>query len=195
MLDLHTSAVFSDKNGISIPYSAIFAGIVKAVEVFSATKGFSLTVEDQEDITMEAACKAISHSHQYDSKKSNPATWSSRIAWNCACDALARKLRMQTKPLSGCVRVDKDGDGKLCYEEVMTYRSGDYAADKPLEEEEAEKRFSEVYNGFNDRTRRILDMTEDGLKPAKIAVVLGCTPGAVSVALCRARKHLAHELN
>lgn len=189
-----TNDVFTDVNGVSIPYSAVFAGINRSIEVFAATKGHSLTVTDKDDIFQNAACKATMYSNKYDSKKSSPATWSGSIAWNCACDFLAKKLGTDTISINDLEWNDEEG-GIRHNAEVEMYRSNDYAADKPVEMRETKRRLEEAKNGLNERSRKILEMTEDGLKPRQIAEILGCTPGAVSVILCRARRHIEHRLN
>lgn len=194
MFNTNTTDTFTDKNGVTIPYSEVFVGISRSVDVFAATKGYTLTVEDKEDIFDDAAYKAVLHSADYDSTISNPGTWGGKIAWHCACDMLAKQLNKPTVSFSELEWTDEDGDVRYC-SDVETYRCHDYEADKPLITRETMNRVAEVQEDFNDRTRRIIALSEDGLKPAKISEQLGCTPGAVSIVLCKARKQMNSKLN
>lgn len=42
--------------------------------------------------------------------------------------------------------------------------------------------------------REVLELSIQGIKPQKIAMILGCTPNAVSSRLCRAKQALAEAL-
>ena len=194
MLNTYTTAVFTDINGITIPYSAVYAGIIKSIEVFIAKKGHSLTETDKEDIFQTAAYKASMYSNKYDSTKSSPSTWGGHIGWRCACDFLAKKIGK--KSISFSEMEWKDEEGEIRHNtKVEKYRCNDYTADGSLEYGEIMRRLEEAKASLNDRSRKILEMSEDGLKPKQIAEILGCTPGAVSVILCRARRHIEHRLD
>ena len=194
MYNMYTRDVFTDVNGVSIPYSAVYAGITRSVDVFAASKGYTLTEKDKEDIKQTAALKATMYSNRYDSTKSSPSTWGGHIGWRCACDFLAKKIGDKTISFNDLEHEDEEGDIRH-NAEVETYHSNDYAADKPIELRETERSLEEAKTTLNDRSRKILDMTEEGLKPRHIAKELGCTPGAVSVILCRVRKHIERSLN
>ena len=85
----------------------------------------------------------------------------------------------------GDVFIPSEADGRL---------GEGFRADSELETSEAISYIEEKMAGLSENLRFVLGLHLQGLKPKKIAEQIGCTPGAASALLFRARKALAREL-
>lgn len=188
----NTKDVFTAVNGQIVKLQDILESIRISGEVFRRTHCGEMSGDDLADVFQNAALKVLKASSRYNPFRSSPKTWGSRIAGNCQIDAARRRTRhnLHFRPLSD---LNKDGDE---YESAVIagYRGDEYEADRDIITEQSMAKIEAGINSLNENYQLIIRMTADGMKPKKIAELIGCTPGAISTLLCRARKALAAVL-
>ena len=72
--------------------------------------------------------------------------------------------------------------------------AGGYSADREVEGSEAMDRIENAISSLNENYQFIISLQLEGLKPKKMAELIGCTANAASTLLCRARKALKKVL-
>ena len=138
----------------------------------------------------DSILKALKYCKRFDPTKAQAKTWASRIAFNAQRDA----FREHNKHLARFVRpeaLDEDGepDGSF-FDEV----SDGYAADREVEGNEAVERIMNAIGSLNENYQFIISLQMEGMKPKKMAELIGCTADAAATLLCRARKALKKVL-
>lgn len=186
----NTYATFTTANGETVSYQEIFESVRKSVETYGKAGGRDLSVEELEDLFQDSILKALKYCNRFDPAKAQAKTWASRIAFNAQRDA----FREHNKHLARFVRpeaLDEDGepDGSF-FDEV----SDGYSADREVEGNEAMDRIENAISSLNENYQFIISLQLEGLKPKKMAKLIGCTADAASTLLCRARKALKRVL-
>lgn len=183
---------FINHDGNETCYKDVFDGILSNVRYYATRGGSGMDEDELTDIFQTAALKAVKSHGSYNRSKSSPGTWGSRIAGNCERDAFAswQKKNSLECPME---REDNDGDDYIP-SAIQSYRSEETMADRRLESDEAMQRIGDAMDSLVESYRDVLSMKADGLKPQKMAEILGCTPSAASTELFRARKALARLL-
>ena len=187
-----TKAVFTAVNGQKVNLQDVLESIRISVEVFRSKYCREMGDDDLADIFQDAALKTLKASSRYDPFRSSPRTWGSRIAGNCQIDAARHRSRHNKcfRPLS-----DLDGNGDE-YESapIAGYRGDEFEADSAVITEQSMARINAGIDSLNENYQLVIRMTAEGMKPKKIAEMIGCKAGTVSTLLCRARKALAAVL-
>ena len=186
----NTNATFTTANGETVSYQEIFESVRKSVEIYGKAGGRDLSAEELEDLFQDSILKALKYCKRFDPTKAQAKTWASRIAFNAQRDA----FREHNKHLARFVRpeaLDEDGepDGSF-FGEV----SDGYSADREVEGNEAMDRIENAISSLNENYQFIISLQLEGLKPKKMAELIGCTADAASTLLCRARKALKRVL-
>lgn len=186
----NTYATFTTANGETVSYQEIFESVRKSVEIYGKAGGRDLSAEELEDLFQDSILKALKYCKSFDPTKAQAKTWASRIAFNAQRDA----FREHNKHLARFVRpeaLDEDGepDGSF-FDEV----SDGYSADREVEGNEAVERIMNAISSLNENYQFIISLQLEGLKPKKMAELIGCTADAASTLLCRARKTLKRVL-
>ena len=191
-LHTYTTDTFTTTDGQTIRYQDIFDGIAAFVQVFATKNGKGMSDEDLEDLYQTACLKAVKYHESYNPKYASPKTYGSRIAENCAKDALRAFLRQQGTFTS----MEMEGEEGDTYEpeSVMGYRGDEFEADAELRSNETKSYIEGTMDLLNANYRHILELKRQGLTPKEMAEEIGCTPSVASTLLCRAKKALAKEL-
>ena len=186
----NTTATFTIANGQTVSYQEIFESVRKSVEIYGKAGGRDLSAEELEDLFQDSILKALKYCKRFDPTKAQAKTWASRIAFNEQRDA----FREHNKHLARFVRpeaLDEDGepDGSF-FDEV----SDGYSADREVEGNEAVERIMNAIGSLNENYQFIISLQMEGMKPKKMAELIGCSANAASTLLCRARKALKKVL-
>ena len=186
----NTNATFTTANGEIVSYQEIFESVRKSVETYGKAGGRDLSAEELEDLFQDSILKALKYCNRFDPAKAQAKTWANRIAFNAQRDA----FREHNKHLARFVRpeaLDEDGepDGSF-FDEV----SDGYAADREVEGNEAVERIMNAIGSLNENYQFIISLQMEGMKPKKMAELIGCTADAAATLLCRARKALKKVL-
>ena len=186
----NTNATFTTANGETVSYQEIFESVRKSVETYGKAGGRDLSAEELEDLFQDSILKALKYCNRFDPAKAQAKTWANRIAFNAQRDA----FREHNKHLARFVRpeaLDEDGepDGSF-FDEV----SDGYSADRKVEGNEAAERIMNAIGSLNENYQFIISLQMEGMKPKKMAELIGCTADAAATLLCRARKALKKVL-
>lgn len=185
-----TNATFTTANGETLSYEEIFEAVRKSVEIYGKRGGKELSAEDLEDIFQDSIYKALKYCKGFDSSKSQLRTWADRIALNVQRDA----FRAHNRRIAMFVHSDGyDEDGEPQGSVLDIIRSGD-SADRETEGSEAMDRIMEAIGSLKENYRLIITLQLEGMKPKKMAEIIGCSADAASTLLFRARKALKREL-
>jgi RNA polymerase sigma factor (sigma-70 family) len=187
-LHTHTTDTFTTNDGLIIRYQDMFDGAADYLQVFATTRGSRMSDEDIEDIYQTACLKIVKYHESYKPQLASPKTFGSRIAENCAKDALKAYIRKRSA-FSALEREDEDGKS---YEPKILawYRGNEFEADADVRMNELVSFIKEKMGTLNVNYQTILDLASQDLTPKKMAEEIGCTPGAAATLLCRARKAL-----
>lgn len=164
----------------------------KSCQVYRNTRNWRMCEEDLEDLIQETVYKAVKYWNSYDPSKSLLGTWVSRIARNCWNDAYRKGMRRIDKfePLESI-----NTEGHEYIDSDIEFAAGGYSADRELESGEAVDRINSVVDSLPENQGYALSLSvNEGLKPRHMAGQIGCSAGAASTLLCRARKAVAKEL-
>ena len=186
----NTYATFTTANGETVSYQEIFESVRKSVETYGKAGGRDLSAEELEDLFQDSILKALKYCTRFDPAKAQAKTWASRIAFNAQRDA----FREHNKHLARFVRpesIDKDGEPEGSFFGEV---SDGYSADREVEGNEAMDRIENAISSLNENYQFIISLQLEGLKPKKMAELIGCTADAASTLLCRARKALKRVL-
>ena len=186
----HTTATFTTANGETLSCEEIFESVRKSIEIYSKKGGRDLSAEELEDLFQDSIYKALRYCETFDSGKSKLSTWASRIAENAQRDAFREHNRRVA------LFVHSEGYGEDAEPEGSIFDcipSGD-SADRESEESEAMDRIMEAIGSLKENYRFIITLQLDGMKPKKMAEVIGCSADAASILLFRARKALKRAL-
>lgn len=188
----NTTETFTTTDGQTIRYQDIFEGIASYIRVFATRGGSGMSDEDLEDLYQNACYKAVKYHESFNPKFASPKTYGSRIAENCAKDALRGFIR-QRDTFTSMEMEGKDGE---VYEPecVAWYRGDEFEADAELRSNEAKSYLEQALDSLNENYRYVLELNRQGLTPKEIAEEIGCTPGAAATLLCRGRKAYAKAL-
>ena len=181
----HTNETFTTKRGKQVRYQEILVGIDNEVRRYGYKGGRGLVKEDLEDLRQDAFRKAVVSKGSYDPEKCHdcPKAYGYSIAVHCENDAFRKAVRRASTFTPYEVQ-DEDGENHIPIL-FSGYRGDEFKADRDLDTEEA----MSYINGKIASLGKI-----QGIKPQKIAKILGCTPNAVSSRLCRAKQALAEAL-
>lgn len=187
-LHTHTTDTFTTNDGLIIRYQDMFDGAADYLQVFATKGGSRMSDEDIEDIYQTACFKIVKYHESYKPQLASPKTFGSRIAENCAKDALKAYIRKRSA-FSALEREDEDGKS---YEPKILawYRGNEFEADADVRMNELVSFIKEKMGTLNVNYQTILDLASQDLTPKKMAEEIGCTPGAAATLLCRARKSL-----
>ena len=186
----NTNATFTTANGETVSYQEIFESVRKSIEIYGRTKGRALSAEELEDLFQDSIYKALKYCKGFDPTKAQAGTWASRIACNTQIDA----FRGHNKHLARFVRPeasDEDGEPKGSFFDEV---SDGYSADREVEGNEAVERIMNAIGSLSENYRFIISLQMEGMKPKKMAELIGCTADAAATLLCRARKALKRML-
>ena len=176
----------------NFPAREIMDLATKSCQVCRNTRVWRMCEEDLEDLIQDTVYKAVKYWNSFDPSKSHLGTWVSRIARNCWNDAYRKEMRRLGifEPL---VSENKEGDEFIDSE--IEFAAGGYSADRELESREAVDRINSVVDSLPENQGYILSLSaNEGLKPRHMAEQIGCSAGAASTLLCRARKAVAKRL-
>ena len=177
----HTNDTFTTINGKTVRFEDIFVAIDEEVTRYGFRGGHGMTREDLEDLRQDACKKAVVSKGSYDPAKSHdcPQAYGYMIAKRCEINAFQKLVKaMPTEDV-----------------ETISESCGDeYGADRQLESKENLSFIQDKISGLNESYRTVLELCIKGCKPQKMASILGCTPGAASSRLFKARKALAAAL-
>lgn len=177
----HTNDTFTSINGKTVRFEDIFVAIDEEVTRYGFRGGHGMSREDLEDLRQDACKKAVVSKGSYDPAKSHdcPQAYGYMIAKRCEINAFQKLIKaMPTE--------DVETISESCGEE--------YEADRQLESMENLSFIQDKISGLNESYRTVLELCIKGCKPQKMASILGCTPGAASSRLFKARKALAEAL-
>ena len=177
----HTNDTFTTINGKTVRFEDIFVAIDEEVTRYGFRGGRGMSREDLEDLRQDACKKAVVSKGSYDPVKSHdcPQAYGYMIAKRCEINAFQKLIKaMPTE--------DVETISESCGEE--------YEADRQLESSENLSFIQDRISGLNESYRTVLELCIQGCKPKKMASILGCTPGAASSRLFKARKALAEAL-
>ena len=77
----------------------------------------------------------------------------------------------------------------------IEFAAGGYGADREIESKESVNRINSVVDSLPENQGYILSLSmNEGFKPRHMAEEIGCSAGAASTLLCRARKAVAKGL-
>ena len=188
----NTNATFTTANGETVSYQEIFESVRKSVEIYGKAGGRDLSAEELEDLFQDSILKALKYCNRFDPAKAQAKTWANRIAFNAQRDA----FREHNKHLARFVRPwgDRSEDEELDYSSFFDNLPGGYSADRGVEGSEAMDRIENAISSLNENYQFIISLQLEGLKPKKMAELIGCTADAASTLLCRARKTLKKVL-
>ena len=176
----HTNDTFTT-GGKTVRFEDIFVAIDEEVTRYGFRGGRGMSREDLEDLRQDACKKAVVSKGSYDPVKSHdcPQAYGYMIAKRCEINAFQKLIKaMPTE--------DVETISESCGEE--------YEADRQLESSENLSFIQDRISGLNESYRTVLELCIKGCKPKKMASILGCTPGAASSRLFKARKALAAAL-
>ena len=187
-----TSATFTTANGETVSYQEIFESVRKSVEIYGKTGGRDLSAEELEDLFQDSILKALKYCGAFDASKSQAKTWAGRIAFNAQRDA----FREHNKHVARFVRPRgyRSEDEEIDNSSFFDNLHGGYSADRGVEGSEAMDRIENAIGSLNENYQFIISLQLEGLKPKKMAELIGCTADAASTLLCRARKALKKVL-
>lgn len=197
----HTNDTFTTINGKTVRFEDIFVAIDEEVTRYGFRGGHGMTREDLEDLRQDACTKAVVSKGSYDPAKSHdcPQAYGYMIAKRCEINAF-QKLQ-KGKPKVQKDEEEEEQDKNQPKRQVMYVpRTNDescgdeYGADRQLESKENLSFIQDKISGLNESYRTVLELCIKGCKPQKMASILGCTPGAASSRLFKARKALAEAL-
>lgn len=182
-----TNATFTTANGETGSYQEIFESLRKNNEIYCKTSGRDLSAED---LFQDSTLKALKYCRTFDSSKSQAKTWAGRIAVNAQRDA----YREHNKRLVRFVHIPTISDEEEHEETFFDRVPGGYSADREVEGKEAVDRIMNAIASLNENYQRIISLHLKGMKPKKMAELIGCTADAAATHLCRARKALKKAL-
>lgn len=182
-----TNATFTTANGETGSYQEIFESLRKNNEIYCKTSGRDLSAED---LFQDSTLKALKYCRTFDSSKSQAKTWAGRIAVNAQRDA----YRERNKRLARFVHIPTISDEEEHEETFFDRVPGGYSADREVEGKEAVDRIMNAIASLNENYQRIISLHLKGMKPKKMAELIGCTADAAATLLCRARKALKKAL-
>lgn len=183
----NTNATFTTANGETGSYQEIFESLRKSNEIYCKTSGRDLSAED---LFQDSTLKALKYCRTFDSSKSQAKTWAGRIAVNAQRDA----YREHNKRLVRFVHIPTISDEEEHEETFFDRVPGGYSADREVEGKEAVDRIMNAIASLNENYQRIISLHLKGMKPKKMAELIGCTADAAATLLCRARKALKKAL-
>ena len=184
----NTNATFTTANGETVSYQEIFESVRKSVEIYGKAGGRDLSAEELEDLFQDSILKALKYCGKFDSRKSQARTWAGRIAFNAQRDAFREYNRRNARFVHPGVA--GTGEGYDFLDSV----AGGYRADRIVEGNEAVDRIMRAIGSLNENYQFILSLQLEGMKPKKMAELIGCTADAASTLLFRARKALKRLL-
>lgn len=188
--DFTTTATFTTDDGTVVRYQDLLEGAVG--EIKNAEYNGYLTEEDAKDAAQDAALKCIKSAPRFDPAKAKPVTYGIRIGRSCRIDAWHKAQRFGETFSDQNVY---DEDGELLENRVISgYRGNEYDAEQSVISSENLDYIWGCIHSLGAKDRLVAEMIIDGVKPKKIAQVLGCTPDAVSVRWHRVRKTLERQL-
>lgn len=175
----------------TIPWNDIIDCINTTISVYSNTIGSKFSAEDREDLSQDCIIKVQKYWSKYDPDKSSVKTWVSTITRNAMKDAVIRHSKRNALFTHPAVDEDKDGYCSSIFDRIP----GGYEADHKVEDVESMRIVDKAINSLNVNYQFILRLyIETGMKPSKMAEILGCSADVVATTLCRARKALKMRL-
>ncbi len=186
----NTNATFTTANGETVSYQEIFESVRKSVEIYGKAGGRDLSAEELEDLFQDSILKALKYCGAFDSSKSQAKTWASRIAFNAQRDA----YREHNKQIAKFVHPDTLSDEEELNVSFFDRVASGYSADREVEGNEAVERIMNAIGSLNENYQFIISLQLEGMKPKKMAELIGCTADAAATLLCRARKALKKVL-
>lgn len=188
----NTNATFTTANGETVSYQEIFESVRKSVEIYGNAGGRDLSAEELEDLFQDSILKALKYCNRFDPTKAQAKTWASRIAFNAQRDA----FREHNKHVARFVRPRgyRSKDEEIDNSSFFDNLPGGYSADREVEGNEAVERIMNAIGFLNENYQFIISLQMEGMKPKKMAELIGCTADAAATLLCRARKALKKVL-
>ena len=186
----NTTATFTTANGETVSYQEIFDSVRKSTEIYGRAGGRDLSAEELEDLFQDSILKALKYCKTFDPTKAQAKSWAGRIAFNAQRDA----YREHNKHIAKFVRptvFDKEGN---LDEPIFDNIAGGDAADRAVEGSEAMDRIMNAIRSLNENYQFILSLQMEGMKPKKMAELIGCTANTASILLFRARRALKRAL-
>lgn len=176
----YTAATVKKANA-EISDEIIFSMVKKVVDIYWCKKGFMFFSQDEmEDIRQDAVEKVLKNRHSYNSIKSGPETWISRVTRSSIADACCRKFKMVKTFAPDDIADFKDMAGNLRSDIV--------------ESEQVCRLIWKCIGRVGDDYLRICRMQVAGKKQSEIAEELGWTPEKLYVFCSKARVRLKKAL-
>lgn len=148
------------------------------------------TKEDIEDIAGEVIFRACRSFDRFDSEKSSLKTWVSRIALNCAKDALDYRMKRigLSEPMDSESSKDDDeynrvetADPKKGFDTSVWDLVSEYSADKDINQKEFEEEVMGKVGTLSDKNQKFFSMLfDEELTPKEMAEREGCTANAAA---------------
>ena len=186
----NTNATFTTANGETVSYQEVFESVRKSVEIYGKAGGRDLSAEELEDLFQDSILKALKYCGAFDSSKSQARTWAGRIAFNAQRDAYREHNKQIAKFVHPNTLSDEEGLNVSFFDRV----AGGYSADREVEGSEAVERIMNAIGSLNENYQFIISLQLEGMKPKKMAELIGCTADAAATLLFRARKALKKVL-
>ena len=186
----NTNATFTTANGETVSYQEVFESVRKSVEIYGKAGGRDLSAEELEDLFQDSILKALKYCGAFDSSQSQARTWAGRIAFNAQRDAYREHNKQIAKFVHPNTLSDEEGLNVSFFDRV----AGGYSADREVEGSEAVERIMNAIGSLNENYQFIISLQLEGMKPKKMAELIGCTADAAATLLFRARKALKKVL-
>lgn len=188
----NNATVTTNSYGTDLPAREIMDLASKSCQVYRNTRGWRMSAEDLEDLIQDTAYKAVKYWNSFDPSKSQLGTWVSWIARNCWNDAYRKEMR-RLDTFDPLESVNTKGDEYI--DSGIEFAAGGYGADREIESKESVNRINSVVDSLPENQGYILSLSmNEGFKPRHMAEEIGCSAGAASTLLCRARKAVAKGL-
>ena len=186
----NTNATFTTANGETVSYQEIFESVRKSVEIYGKAGGKDLSAKELEDLFQDTILKTLKSCKRFNPAKAKVSTWASRIALNAQRDAFSERNKQNTRFVRPTVHYE-DGEPKGSFFDNV---QDGYSADREVEGNEAVERIMNAIGSLNENYQFIISLQMEGMKPKKMAELIGCTADAAATLLCRARKALKKVL-
>ena len=187
-----TNATFTTANGETVSYQEIFESVRKSVEIYGKTGGRLLDAEDLEDLFQDSILKALKYCGKFDPSKAQVKTWAEKDCRECPEGRIQRGHQAAARFVRP--RRYRSEDEEIDNSSFFDNLPGGYSADRGVEGSEAMDRIENAIGSLNENYQFIISLQLEGLKPKKMAELIGCTADAASTLLCRARKALKKVL-
>ena len=168
----------------------ILDAVRSRVAFLGYTKGRCLSEDDLEDLSQDIILKVLKYIDSYNPEKSSLRTWVARITDNCFKDVLGDFIRRR-QTFTPYTREGADGEYILPTAELAPEC---WQSDSGIETDQCMAYIADAVGSLGVNQSRVISLLEEGIKPNRMAELIGCTPQDVYNWLCRGRKALGKKL-